>query len=121
MGNFIATMTVEEFINALGDCGYIVTHRPKDAAPARESQESPATLDFSDSSRFGCGLKAIMARYDVSYLTAQRYKDGILAPAVYQAKKGGKFWIDYEEADKIMKERKTRKGEKETSTQTVTA
>ena len=112
---FLATMTVSEFVNALGDCGYIVTKRPEEKA---RPQEAPAELDFSDGSRYGCGLKAIRERYKVSPLTAQRYKDGLLAPAIFQAKRGGKFWIDYAKADEIMK---ARKGGKETSTQTATA
>lgn len=96
-------MTLSEFVNALGDCGYIVTKRPEEPKP----QEAPAALDFSDSSRYGCGLAAIMTRYNVrSTRTAQKLKDGALAPAIYQAERRGKFWIDYEAADAIMKERK---------------
>ena len=112
--NFIATMTLDELANALTDRGLIIVKKVPEARP----QEAPAELDFSDGSRFGCGLAAIRNRYRVSNLTAQRLKDGPLAPAIYQAKRGGKFWIDYEAADAIMKERKAKKA---TNAQTVTA
>ncbi len=112
---FLATLTVQEFANALADCGYIITKRPEEP----KHQEAPAELDFSDSSRYGCGLRAIMTRYNVkSTRTAQKLKDGVLAPAIYQAERRGKFWIDYQIADAIMKERKAKK---ETNAQTVTA
>lgn len=103
--NVIAVMTVEEFANALHDAGLVIVRKE----PVAKPQEAPAELDFSDSSRYGCGLKAIRDRYHVSNLTAQRMKDGALAPAIYQARRGGKFWIDYEASDAIMKERKAKK------------
>lgn len=109
-------MTVEEFANALADCGYIITKRPEEPRP---QAAAPEVLDFSDSSRYGCGLRAIQTRYNVkSSRTAQKLKDGVLAPAIYQAERRGKFWLDYAKADEIMK---ARKGGKETSTQTATA
>ena len=107
----LAGLTVEEFANALADCGYIITRRPEDHKP---QAAAPEALDFSDSSRYGCGLRAIMTRYNVkSSRTAQKLKDGVLSPAIYQAERRGKFWLDYAKADEIMKERK--------NTHTVTA
>lgn len=114
---FIATMTVEQFVEAISEAGLVIVKEEPKSAP---SQESPESLNFSDSSRWGCGLKAIRDRYRVANLTAQRYKDGILAPAIIQGTRGGKFWIDYAKADKIMAERKKPKKEKENA-QTVTA
>ncbi|MBP9993278.1 MAG: DUF3853 family protein [Bacteroidales bacterium] len=104
--NFIATMTVSEFIDSLNKAGLIICKEPQP-----EPKEKP--LDFSDSSRFGCGLQAIQNRYGVSVLTAQRYKSGILSPAVFQVCRGGKFYIDYEKADKILKEKKPKMYDKE--------
>lgn len=113
--NLICTMTVEEFADALNDAGLIIVKRePKEPRP----QEVPAALDFSDNSRYGCGLRAIRDRYNVSQLTAQRLKDGPLAPAVFQTRRGGKFFLDFGMADAIMKERKAKKA---TNAQTVTA
>ena len=115
--NLICTMTVEEFADALNNAGLIIVKREPETRPV-EAQEAPANLDFSDGSRYGCGLRAIRDRYNVSQLTAQRLKDGPLAPAVYQGRRGGKFYIDFAAADAIMKERKAKKA---TTAQTVTA
>lgn len=111
-GSFIATLTVEEFVNALAEAGCIITRRELErASRAGDSQKAPGVevLDFSDSSRYGCGLKAIENRYHVSHLTAQRLKDGPLAPAIYQTRHGGKMYIDFEKADTILKEKQWRK------------
>lgn len=116
-GKFLATMTLQELVNDLTDAGLIIV-RKEPATRAVETQAPPATLDFSDSSRYGCGLTAIKSRYHVSQVTAQRMKDDVLSPAIYQARRKGTFWIDYEIADAIMKERKAKKA---TNAQTVTA
>lgn len=116
--NFIATLTVEQFVKAIVDAGLVIVK--KEETKAAQSQEASESLDFSDSSRYGCGLRAIRDRYKVSNLTAQRLKDGPLSPAIYQGTRGGKFWIDYAKADKIMAERKKPKKEKENA-QTITA
>lgn len=115
--NLICTMTVEEFANALNNAGLVIVKREPETRPA-EPQATPAALDFSDSSRYGCGLRAIRDRYKVSHLTAQRLKDGPLAPAIYQGRRGGKFYLDFAASDAIMKERKAKKA---TNAQTVTA
>jgi len=113
----LAGLTVGEFVDALTERGLVIVKNQPEARP----QDSPAALDFSDSSRYGCGLSAIMTRYGVrSTRTAQKLKDGVLAPAIYQAERRGRFWIDFETADAIMKERKARRGEK-VNAQTVTA
>ena len=112
---FLATITVEEFIETLRENGYIVRAQAPEKAPA---QAAPATLDFSDSSRYGYGLTALKSRYHVSHVTAQRLKDGPLAPAIYQGRRGGKFYLDFAASDAIMKERKAKKA---TNAQTVTA
>lgn len=104
---FIATMTVQELILALSENGYIITRAaPENASPA---QERPEVLDFSDSSRFGCGLEAIESRYHVSHPTAQRLKNGILAPAIYQTGRRGKLYVDYLAADAILTEKAWKK------------
>ena len=105
---FLATMTLQELVNDLTEAGLIIVKREPETRPT-EPQATPAALDFSDSSRFGCGLRAIRDRYKVSHLTSQRLKDGPLASAIYQGRRGGKFYIDFAAADAIMKERKTRK------------
>ncbi len=107
-------MTVEEFVVALKENGCIITRtEPEKVAP----EGGADALDFSDSSRYGCGLKAIESRYNVSHLTAQRMKAGILAPAIYQTGARGKLYIDYQKADAILKEKNWKKKD----TQTVTA
>ena len=112
----MAGMTVEEFAHALDACGYVIVKKTEEPRP---QTAAPEALDFSDSSRYGCGLRAIMTRYNVkSSRTAQKLKDGVLSPAIYQAERRGRFWLDYTKADEIMK---ARKGGKETSTQTATA
>lgn len=113
---FIATMTVEQFVEAISEAGLVIVKEEPKSAP---SQESPESLNFSDSSRWGCGLKAIRDRYKVSNLTAQRLKDGPLSPAIYQGTRGGKFWVDFVKADEIMKQRKPKR--KKENAQTITA
>ena len=114
--NFIATMTVSEFIGALVAEGLVIVKKEE---PKAKSPEAPESLDFSDSSRYGCGLRAIRDRYKVSNLTAQRLKDGLLAPAVFQGTRGGKFWVDFVKADELMKQRKPKR--KTENAQTITA
>lgn len=109
----IASLTVGEFIGALKDAGLIIVQ--KDSITDTED-EAAVVLDFSDPTRYGCGLKAIESRYNVSHLTAYRMKAGILAPAIYQAGARGKIWIDYEKADALMRKRKT-----ENNNETITA
>ncbi len=98
-GNFIATMTVEELVLALKENGYIITRREPE--PQSVAQDG-AGLDFSDSSRYGRGLAAIESRYNVSHLTAQRMKNGVLSPAIHQTGARGKIWVDFEKADAIL-------------------
>ena len=58
----------------------------------------PAT---SVGKRYVYGLKGIQSLFHCSHLTAQRYKDGFLAPAVMQ--QGRKIVIDVEMAVELFK------------------
>lgn len=106
-GQFIATLTVEEFIGVLEDSGYSIIKKE----PAARQAEAPGVevLDFSDSTRYGQGLAAIESRYNVSHLTAQRLKKGALAPAIYQTGPRGKIYVDYRKADEILNGHKWKK------------
>ena len=51
--------------------------------------------------RYVYGLKGIQSLFKISHLTAQRYKDGILKPAVMQ--QGRKIVVDVEKAMELFK------------------
>jgi len=52
------------------------------------------------------GIAGIMELFGVGQSTAQRYKDGILAPAVQQAGKGCSFVVDVERAIQLFNQHK---------------
>ena len=54
--------------------------------------------------RYVYGLKGIQSLFHCSHLTAQRYKDGFLAPAVMQ--QGRKIVVDVEQAVELFKNHK---------------
>lgn len=86
--------TVEELLETLKENGYGIS-------PATQVSTVTETAGkFTDSGRYGVGLRAIEHRYQVSHATAQKMKDGILAPAIYQA--GRKIWVDYQKADELL-------------------
>lgn len=51
--------------------------------------------------RYVYGLKGIQSLFKISHLTAQRYKDGFLKPAVMQ--QGRKIVVDVEKAVELFK------------------
>lgn len=107
----LATMTAKEFAETLAEAldagGYEITKKKRTEAQAEDSSDE--NLDFSDPTRYGCGLRAIQQRYGVSSLTATRMKAGVLAPAIYQYVRGGRFWIDYQKADELLREKNWQK------------
>ena len=58
----------------------------------------------SNGKRYVYGLKGIQSLFNCSHLTAQRYKDTFLAPAVMQ--QGRKIVIDVEQAVELFKTHK---------------
>lgn len=54
--------------------------------------------------RYVYGLKGIQELFNVSHLTAQRYKDGILKDAVFQS--GRKIVVDVEKAMELFNSRR---------------
>ena len=94
----LCIFTVEELLETLKENGYGI-------APVAQVSTATDTVDkFADSGRYGVGLRAIEHRYHVSHTTAQKLKNGILAPAIYQA--GRKIWVDYQKADEILNNQK---------------
>lgn len=94
----LCIFTVEDLLETLKEKGYVI-------APVAQVSTTTNNVDkFADSSRYGIGLRAIEHRYHVSHATAQKMKDGILAPAIYQA--GRKIWVDYQKADEILNNQK---------------
>lgn len=92
------TLTIEEFKKLLDE-------RIK-AAINNEVVYTPAA---KPTGRLVYGLKGIRELFGVSHLTAQRYKDGILAPAIKQ--NGRKIVVDVDYAMELFnkKERNGRK------------
>ena len=52
------------------------------------------------------GIAGIMELFGVGQSTAQRYKDGILAPAVQQAGRGCSFVVDVDKAPELLNNHK---------------
>lgn len=59
-------------------------------------QDAPKNETPVPGKRYVYGLKGIQELFNVSHLTAQRYKDGILKDAVYQS--GRKIVVDADKA-----------------------
>ncbi len=88
----IAALTVEQFVSLLTEHGQISTN----------SVPEPATPAVPDGRRYVYGLKGIQDLFHCSHVTAQRYKDGIIAGAVYQC--GRKITVDVDKALQLAKE-----------------
>jgi len=93
----IAALTVEQFVELLAEIGMISTN----------SVSEPATPDVPDGRRYVYGLKGIQDLFHCSHVTAQRYKDGIIAGAVYQC--GRKITVDVDKALQLAKEARSKK------------
>lgn len=52
------------------------------------------------------GIAGIMELFGVGQSTAQRYKDGILAPAIQQAGRGCSFVVDVDKATELLNNHK---------------
>jgi len=75
------------------------------ANPAEAGKDTqPEALAPTGSRRYVYGLKGIMELFGCSNVTAQRYKNGIIAPAVRQ--NGRKIVVDVEQALELFNEAK---------------
>ena len=74
-----------------------------DSLKVRETSQD-VTID--PGKRYVYGLKGIQELFNVSHLTAQRYKDGILKEAVFQS--GRKIVVDADKAIELFNERRGR-------------
>lgn len=84
----IAALTVADFKQLLRECS---TQQPE---PTVKMPQTPGH-------RYVYGLKGIEELFHCSHLTAQRYKDTFLAPAVMQ--QGRKIVVDVEHAVELFK------------------
>ena len=71
------------------------------AFAARDTQTDEET---APGTRYVYGLRGIRELFNVSHVTAQRYKDSFLAPAVMQ--RGRKIIVDVNKAMKLYSEQK---------------
>ena len=69
-------------------------------------QDAPKDATLEPGKRYVYGLKGIQELFNVSHLTAQRYKDGILKDAVFQS--GRKIVVDADKAIELFNERRGR-------------
>lgn len=69
-------------------------------------QDAPKDATLEPGKRYVYGLKGIQELFNVSHLTAQRYKDGILKEAVFQS--GRKIVVDADKAIELFNERRRR-------------
>ena len=69
-------------------------------------QDAPKDATLEPGKRYVYGLKGIQELFNVSHLTAQRYKDGIIKEAVSQS--GRKIVVDADKAIELFNERRGR-------------
>ena len=69
-------------------------------------RETPQGETPEPGKRYVYGLKGIQELFNVSHLTAQRYKDGIIKEAVFQS--GRKIVVDADKAIELFNERRGR-------------
>ena len=73
---------------------------------ALKVQDAPKDATPEPGKRYVYGLKGIQELFNVSHLTAQRYKDGIIKDAVYQS--GRKIVVDVDKAIELFNEKRGR-------------
>ena len=71
-----------------------------------KAEDSPQDAPAGSGKRYVYGLKGIQELFNVSHLTAQRYKDGILKEAVFQS--GRKIVVDVDKAIELFNEKRGR-------------